>query len=53
MTSNPSRISRAYAVRLPNVVCEILERRVAKNPKLGKVQDYIKDRIVTDALRKR
>ena len=53
MTSNPSTISKAYAIRVPNKVAEILERRVLKNPKLGKVQDYIKEKIVTDALRKR
>jgi len=48
-----SRTTTAYALRLPNEVAEILERRVSKNPKLGKVQDYIKDRIIIDALRKR
>ena len=48
----PSRKTKPVAFRLTNEVIEILERRVAKG-RWEKLSDYIRDRITTDALRKR
>jgi len=54
MSSNPSTTTKPVALRLTNEVYRILEYRVKiSGGRWEKVSDYIKDRITTDALRKR
>ena len=64
MSNNPSTTTKPFALRLSNEVVAILERRIRKNGSKWsemvedeviycKVSDYIKERITTDALRRR
>jgi len=50
----PSNTTMPRAIRLPNDIDAILRERVRKSKgRWQNVPDYIKDKIVTDALRKR
>jgi len=53
MSNIPSATTKPVALRLPNEVLAILERRVGRGNKWDKVSDYIRDKITTDALRRR
>ena len=51
---NTSKKTKPFAFRLPIEVVKILENRVAKrHGRWISVGDYLKDRIIYDALRKR
>ena len=49
MSNNPSQTTEAIALRLPNKVCAILERRASKQQK--KVSDYLRKRVIYDTER--
>lgn len=50
MSSNRSHTTRVYALRLPNEVGDIIDRRAAKQG--IKPSEYLRRRVVYDTLRK-